>query len=420
MDLTLGSLSGNYHDCRPLYVGVYDEDSNSQEHVVICARGSIVQVVSSLTGSLIGTFTGHRNAGFVTCIAQFSSDTIGSMGIEIVSVSNDGMICIWDLKQCKASTEFYLEGFSGTIYDIFPVSQSRSSVNDFFVTIDSGFFPGRDKLSKRYPYQTAAVDLKSKQLTSRGAAYLEYSRNCVDFLCFENFAIDGQVKQQETQILVVGSKRKIIFFNARDTLAEREIYTYSKENVTCLTTNSVTGAVVTGHADGMILIWHRIKDHLQEVGFFGSSNGGIKKRKLSKEERSRGTRQGGGAQPFSTALHWHAHAVCSVALSFDGKNLFSGGEEAVLVMWHHIPSSTSSSTSSATSRSFIPRLGGGIAHVVSNRDPVSTDSSVSLDCSKPNIVVTTLDNSIRVVNTVSLKVEWVLRSICVVARKNSI
>ena len=133
--MNLASLSGKYHDACPLYIAVGDGSgsnsigSSGGEHVVICARGSVIQVVSAATGSLLATFTGHKSAGSVTCFTKYAAT---SSGIEIVSASNDGLICIWDLGTCKASIEYYLDGFNGTIYDLFVLSPTHPQLSNGF------------------------------------------------------------------------------------------------------------------------------------------------------------------------------------------------------------------------------------------------------------------------------------------------
>jgi FOG: WD40 repeat len=52
----------------------------------------------------------------------------------------------------------------------------------------------------------------------------------------------------------------------------------------------------------------------------------------------------------TTALHWHAHAVSSIAFTSNGAYLLSGGEESVLVLWQL----------QTGKKEFVPRLGSPI------------------------------------------------------------
>ena len=56
----------------------------------------------------------------------------------------------------------------------------------------------------------------------------------------------------------------------------------------------------------------------------------------------------------TTTLHWHSHAVASIAFTAAGTSILSGGEEAVLVAW----------SVANGSKTFVPRVGGPIASVV--------------------------------------------------------
>lgn len=60
--------------------------------------------------------------------------------------------------------------------------------------------------------------------------------------------------------------------------------------------------------------------------------------------------------PIFSTHHWHASAVSSLSFSQDGMTLFSGGEEAVLVIWHI-------RSKAASDKSYFPRLGAPITHL---------------------------------------------------------
>jgi WD40 repeat protein len=94
------------------------------------------------------------------------------------------------------------------------------------------------------------------------------------------------------------------------------------------------------------------------------------------------------AQPTATTLHWHAHPVASISLSPDGRFMFSGGDEGVLVVWQL-----------ATGiKNFVPRLGEAITFV----------SSSTVEA---RLAVTTADNSVRIINTASLKTDWEMKAL---------
>ncbi|WFD36012.1 NET1-associated nuclear protein 1 [Malassezia cuniculi] len=64
----------------------------------------------------------------------------------------------------------------------------------------------------------------------------------------------------------------------------------------------------------------------------------------------------------TTTLHWHAHAVSSLAYTADGTQLLSGGEEGVLVLWK-----VNSGNAGTEGREFVPRLGAPIVSIATAR-----------------------------------------------------
>lgn len=83
----------------------------------------------------------------------------------------------------------------------------------------------------------------------------------------------------------------------------------SPERLTCLAFHPVEEYFATGDAKGCIRLWYCLNDQLP-----------TKVRGVEKKAPT-------------TTLHWHAHAVSSIAFTSNGAYLLSGGEEAVLVIW---------------------------------------------------------------------------------------
>jgi WD40 repeat protein len=127
------------------------------------------------------------------------------------------------------------------------------------------------------------------------------------------------------------------------------------------------GKLVTGHENGEITIFH-------DLGSFLQNNRGNRKNKAM-------------APPPSTTLHWHAHAVYSMALSPDANYLYSGADEAVLVIWQL----------GTGIKNFVPRLGGAITFISSS-------------AKEAKVAITTADNAVRIVNTASMREVWELRA----------
>lgn len=100
----------------------------------------------------------------------------------------------------------------------------------------------------------------------------------------------------------------------------------SPERLTCLAFHPTEEYFATGDDKGSIRLWYCLNDTLP-----------VNARGMEKKTQT-------------TALHWHAHAVSSLAFTPNGAYLLSGGEESVLVIWQlH-----------SGKKEFVPRLGAPI------------------------------------------------------------
>jgi NET1-associated nuclear protein 1 (U3 small nucleolar RNA-associated protein 17) len=100
----------------------------------------------------------------------------------------------------------------------------------------------------------------------------------------------------------------------------------SPEALTCLAFHPSEDYFATGDDKGNIRLWYCLNEQVTAHAV------GVEKR----------------AQ--TTTLHWHAHAVSSIAFTPNGAYLLSGGEESVLVVWQlH-----------TGKKEFVPRVGASI------------------------------------------------------------
>src|SRR5260221_7438285 len=103
----------------------------------------------------------------------------------------------------------------------------------------------------------------------------------------------------------------------------------SPESLTCLAFHPLEDYFATGDDKGVVRLWYCLNDELP-----------VNVRDVEKRTQTR-------------PLHWHAHAVSSIAFSRNGAYLLSGGEEAVLVIWQlH-----------TGKKEFIPRVGAPISTI---------------------------------------------------------
>ena len=118
-------LTGNLSSCCPLFVDDFS--------ALICASGSLIQSISSKTGELIGSFTGHT--ALVTCIRSIgtasSPNTPTSVtedplhptkhSIHVISSSIDGMVIVWNKKSFQEVSRVLVHA---PVYDIIIPSSS--------------------------------------------------------------------------------------------------------------------------------------------------------------------------------------------------------------------------------------------------------------------------------------------------------
>lgn len=106
----------------------------------------------------------------------------------------------------------------------------------------------------------------------------------------------------------------------------------SPDQITCLAFHPSEEIFATGDAIGVIRLWYCLDP-----------------------KRMPWTKDPGNTdrKTPTTTLHWHAHAVSSVAFAPNGAYLLSGGEESVLVVWQL----------ESGHREYLPRLGAPIQSV---------------------------------------------------------
>lgn len=103
----------------------------------------------------------------------------------------------------------------------------------------------------------------------------------------------------------------------------------SPERLTCLAFHPSEEYFATGDAIGCIRLWYCLNESAT-----------VKTPGVEKTAQT-------------TTLHWHAHAVSSLAFTANGAYLLSGGEEAVLVIWQlH-----------TGKKEYVPRVGSPIVHI---------------------------------------------------------
>jgi NET1-associated nuclear protein 1 (U3 small nucleolar RNA-associated protein 17) len=130
----------------------------------------------------------------------------------------------------------------------------------------------------------------------------------------------------------------------------------SPVELTCGAFHPTEDWFVTGDVRGIVRLWYCLSDEGvkgDEVVGSSKSQGGLRKSELLHRTQCPRlvTDITGHRSAPTTTLHWHSHAVSSIAFNSSGTSILSGGQEAVVVIW-----------SVATSgKEFVPRVGGEIS-----------------------------------------------------------
>lgn len=141
----------------------------------------------------------------------------------------------------------------------------------------------------------------------------------------------------------------------------------SPDPLTCLAFHPSEEIFATGDENGVIRLWYCLDS-----------------RNLARRGHSNHERRAGKAP--TTVMHWHAHAVSSIAFSANGSYLVSGGEEAVLVIWHL----------ENRHREYVSRLGAPIDYI--------TVLPQSTEATHQGYLVSLSDGGMSLVNSASLSV----------------
>lgn len=118
----------------------------------------------------------------------------------------------------------------------------------------------------------------------------------------------------------------------------------SPEKLTCLAFHPVDDYFATGDVQGQIRLWYCLNSLLSFSAL------------------------GGEKRAQTTVMHWHAHAVSSLAFTPNGAYLLSGGEESVLVIWQL----------QSGKREYVPRLGSPLLHVSVRRSSTAEEYLIGL------------------------------------------
>jgi len=309
--------------------------SNDNKQLFCCA-GNIVKVYSTITSEQVGIFRGH--AAPVTGVLLHP----GNPSL-VLTCSLDGTVRCWNPAEFLCVETFKVGAA------VLHMTSAKRCQNMVYLNVnprhgepdgDNSCLIGSlslESTSARKSHdakpQPDSDGKQPQQQQRRLWKQLYGARNCT-----------GLAVTSDGEHLASISARTLFVYSLKTRVLLKHHHVRPLHNLAFHPTDSY---LATGDAKGQILLWYKF--HAADV--------------------------------VTSVLHWHAHAVASLAFTEDGAYLLSGGEEAVLVFWQL----------DTGHRQYVPRLGGTITAIT-----VSPDGNrYALAC---------FDNAIRLVDAVSSKV----------------
>ncbi|KAJ3104951.1 hypothetical protein HDU97_008699 [Phlyctochytrium planicorne] len=296
----------------------------------LIAVSTHIKMFSILTGQLVRTISaaaGTAHLGMVTQIVLNPKNQF-----QLFSASLDGTIKLWDINDGSLLKTWNL--YQPVTHIVLDPKDSKMA---YVAVKRSSSFGAKGVSMKRklQKGQIASVKLELGNKTeSPELERLMKIRDCA-----------GLGITADVLIVAAGFRFDVI------RLGDSARFSFTqKEKINAICVHPTDPCVAVGLMNGEIHIWYCLADLSQE-------------------------------NPAVVRLHWHAHQVNCLQFSSDGVYLYSGGEEAVMVIWQL----------ATRHKQFLPRLGSEIHSIGISKDQMLYGVSLS-------------DNTIRIVSAVDLSI----------------
>ncbi|KAF8560049.1 WD40 repeat-like protein [Imleria badia] len=308
-------------------------DSSTSSHPPVFTRdgshffsivGTAIKIHSSTSGKIVSTLPGSQDEGHSDIIT--SAVLNPQNAFQLITASLDGTIKIWD----------FLEGVLlrtvGIDQPIHHVCTHEKIKDHLFVAAV------KNKKSKiLYPPRPGHADdvldescvVLRVSLKTQGSSSPEKAQKPSQVVPIgKTRATTGlAVSASGERLIAIAGHKAYVAYTANLKLGFTKFV--SSERLTCLAVHPFEDYFATGDAKGVVRLWYCLDPKLVKV--------------VGVEKKSQ-----------TSTLHWHAHAVSSIAFTTNGAYLLSGGEESVLVIWQlH-----------SGKREFVPRVGSPITNIV--------------------------------------------------------
>lgn len=363
---------------------------------ILIATGSSVRIFSTQTGERVGGLVGHTKS--VTCIM---SNPINPA--QIYTCSLDGSIRLWSLIDSTCVKVWNIENNhpilglaldcndSSMAYIVIELTNNVSSSQSTASSGGGGGGLNNGNKKWRLIEFNLTTSRRGRTLVKGGGLFKVIASRSI--ISKESSELGSS--KNGSYVAVLNGKEFIVWNSEKQFL-----YKWShKDELTSLAIHPTDDFIATGDIKGRLIIWyclngsgipsrkslHASSNNEVIIGQEESIHGGSSDKNLLRK-----------LKVSTSTHHWHAHALVSICFSSgEGEVLLTGGEEAVLVLWH---------LNSGT-KSFLPRRGGPINKITVS--PNGDSYALALET-----------NTIQYVQTSTLKVSWSIHGLGLAAENS--
>ncbi|KAM7495713.1 hypothetical protein LguiB_030322 [Lonicera macranthoides] len=349
--------------------------SNDAKKLLVCT-GNTVSVFSTSTGLQITELEGHT--ALVTSVIVVPASTAASKILCYCwTASLDGTIRYWDFSVPESVKTINIQHPIHSMVipglSVQPSEGDDGKPPELFAYVSTEGLKEHKKLSsaqKKQPNALGGQIQKKHPCTSGGQV-----RKCN--LTGSRLA-GGQTlaETKKPEVIIISSsgkyfgirdKRKIriweVLKNDFERVVFKKIRFHHTKDLTTLAFHPTKRIVAAGDVTGRILIWRGFGNRTFSEKL---ENGGL----VNNEDDGPGVRGDDDADSCTT-WHWHSSEVMILFFSSDGAYMYSGGREAVLVVWQL----------DTGKKKFLPRIGAPLLYFLNSPDP----SLSSMSCADNRI-----------------------------------
>ncbi|PFH49807.1 hypothetical protein AMATHDRAFT_146767 [Amanita thiersii Skay4041] len=275
--------------------------------------GPSVKIYSVTTGQVVSTLTAPRLSSQVDEFHVLTSAVLNPCNaFQLITGSLDGRLLIWDFLDATLLQTVDLaqpihcicahEKFKDSVF-VAASKTGKQKINDNAIVLQVSLRTDADDNSK--PRKSPVILAIGKTRFPTGLAF------------------------SPTGTWLVATAGHKVYVAQSASFKAGFVKYVSPEHLTCLAFHPFDDYFATGDKKGVVRLWYCLNENIA-----------VNIRDVEKRTQT-------------MSLHWHAHAVTSIAFTTNGAYLLSGGEEAVLVIWQ-LHTGT---------KEFVPRLGAPISTV---------------------------------------------------------